>query len=546
MPVTFLAYQRFRPYGSETVQPEQVFLPEKTAFMSTNFTEFLPSAVKWPEVHSQLDAEKHISEFFFREFFEISHLREELRQKKEIMQGKGLSFEKIRWQTYTRSNMFDLNIFPNYYWFCNSLNDFDLLLGSYLRSKISHDFSMRDRAPYDIASTVLRNLSFKEFLDDFQYMDVPHEVIEMKAEDFTKRCIILSGINDETFDEYITKFLECKRFANTDTDIFAGNVNKDFEIEIENIYGTCIYTDHLPKYEVTDAHYKTINIDRSRRVENLYATVTNISDVPGVLTARTSDIDEGSQTLNFSLKPGQAKKIGFTSYIPYRKDFFCIQTFLSNNEYRTYIDAKTSTFIEQGMPFDGVQIIETPPTLHEQGHMVIDNLDDGFSILPVPHKIGLRAAINSLLYGDQPTNTHFASYSITNPPAKWTLSRYQSGFQGHERAFHYIRSGDGSQCVQWETEIIRPGTYEVAYFFPGKNTVSPVQPGKRRWVIEEFHFTIHHANGLTEKNVDMQQQKYGWMSLGIYDFEKGPAKVVLSDKSAGTFVYADMVKFDII
>ncbi|MFC1551637.1 hypothetical protein ACFL6P_03620 [Candidatus Latescibacterota bacterium] len=31
VPVTFLAHQRFRPYPAETVQPEQVFLPEKTA-----------------------------------------------------------------------------------------------------------------------------------------------------------------------------------------------------------------------------------------------------------------------------------------------------------------------------------------------------------------------------------------------------------------------------------------------------------------------------------------------------------------------------------
>ena len=549
VPVSFLAYPRFRPYPPETVQPEQVFIPEKTVFMRTGFEERLPDAMRWHEVQSPLDGEKLVTDEFFRELFWISNARALQRQKSTIMQNKGLSWEKINWKTRIRSNHYDFSIFPNYYWFCNILSvdtvkEYDLLIGAYLRWKVRHFITTRNRFPWDIAAAVLHNCSFEDFLDDPKYIDISHEVIEIKAEESLKMCMALSKIDEQTFDKFVVDFLERNRFVSAEAGMFADEYFDKFGIDIRKIFKQRMTADQQPKYEISDIYGKSFNVLRSGRVYNMYATILNVSDVPGVVSPVTVDIERNVQNELIYLEPGKAVKVGFVSRIPFRNTIR-FTNYLSENEYWSDIDVYPSTKVEEGTPFAGIQFVGSPPTRHEMGHFEIDNLDKGFSVLPAPPEKTLRSKVLFLFAEPKTVNSTFAAYNLKNPPLAWTLSR-KFEFKGYEDGVHYIRAGNGNRSVQWETNIIRPGKYRIQFHVPRKNSLAPPAPGLRRTIVADFHFTIHHDEGVTEKVLDIKQVQRGWRSLGTYEFSKGPAKVVLSDKSDGKFVYADTIKFDII
>jgi hypothetical protein len=274
------------------------------------------------------------------------------------------------------------------------------------------------------------------------------------------------------------------------------------------------------------------------------ATIMNVSDVPGVITFNVWDKEEYEQEKNVFIEPGKAIKVGFISRIPFM-EYMRIEFTMSENSYFDYFRPELKTAKRNEIPFEGVQIVPPPPTQHELGHIEIDNLGDGFSVLPAPPVNNIRTGFLSWFGNAESEKSPFAKYDLKNPPLSWTLTR-NPGFQGTEYGVHYVKSGDGHRCVQWETEIIRPGKYRVQFFIPGKHALAPPAPGLRRQIVEDFHFTIHHAGGVSEFVLDVKQVSSGWRTLGEFEFSKGPAKVILSDKSEGKFVYADTVKFDII
>ena len=180
--------------------------------------------------------------------------------------------------------------------------------------------------------------------------------------------------------------------------------------------------------------------------------------------------------------------------------------------------------------------------MRERGYIEVDNLDEGFTVLPVPEEHGIRATIDSWFAQNRPPAPMFASYRVTDPPESWTLTR-QFRFAGLEYGVHYVKSGDGSRRVRWETDIYIPGTYEVGFYLPLKIILTSPDPSDNMLRVRDMHFTISHAGGDTERVIDVNDAESGWVSLGNYEFVEGPARIVLSNLSDGTFVFADAIRW---
>ena len=60
--------------------------------------------------------------------------------------------------------------------------------------------------------------------------------------------------------------------------------------------------------------------------------------------------------------------------------------------------------------------------------------------------------------------------------------------------------------------------------------------------VEDFHFTIHHEDGVDEVELNAASADAGWNEIGTFYFSEGKAVIELSDKSKGRIVYADAVK----
>ena len=61
--------------------------------------------------------------------------------------------------------------------------------------------------------------------------------------------------------------------------------------------------------------------------------------------------------------------------------------------------------------------------------------------------------------------------------------------------------------------------------------------------VKDFHFTVHHDDGMTEITLDADKTESGWNLLGTFYFSQGKASVGLTDETKGRLVYADAVKW---
>ncbi|MDE0444563.1 MAG: hypothetical protein OXL38_20965 [Gammaproteobacteria bacterium] len=92
----------------------------------------------------------------------------------------------------------------------------------------------------------------------------------------------------------------------------------------------------------------------------------------------------------------------------------------------------------------------------------------------------------------------------------------------------------------FSTEIGRDGRWRLDYHMP--NTQFVMAPGKS---VGSLEITVS-ANGMAEPKTlvfDASAAESGWSAVGTFDLRAGKARVALSDRTDGTHVIADAVRW---
>jgi hypothetical protein len=71
----------------------------------------------------------------------------------------------------------------------------------------------------------------------------------------------------------------------------------------------------------------------------------------------------------------------------------------------------------------------------------------------------------------------------------------------------------------------------------------PGGSGGQPSMMSDFHYLVHHDDGVDEAILDMKNAQNGWALLGTYHVSAGTAEVELTNKSGGRVVFADAVKW---
>ncbi len=96
-------------------------------------------------------------------------------------------------------------------------------------------------------------------------------------------------------------------------------------------------------------------------------------------------------------------------------------------------------------------------------------------------------------------------------------------------------TGDSAGEVEWRPDIPAAGPYEVAVWIPATTAARP----------NNATYTVHHAGGSSQVEIDQAVGEVRWMSLGTYTFAAGTTgRVTLSSTAqAGTYIVADAARF---
>ncbi len=117
---------------------------------------------------------------------------------------------------------------------------------------------------------------------------------------------------------------------------------------------------------------------------------------------------------------------------------------------------------------------------------------------------------------------------------QWKVSR--SAPQFFENGYHHDENSEkGEKTATFSTELKEAGSYEVQFSFPDNPNRASNVP-----------VTVYHQGGETTVTVNQKESKEdgeSFVSLGTFNFPKGTAKVVISNKGANGYVVVDAVQW---
>lgn len=94
-------------------------------------------------------------------------------------------------------------------------------------------------------------------------------------------------------------------------------------------------------------------------------------------------------------------------------------------------------------------------------------------------------------------------------PANWWHDASGIGDGGH-MFWTWNNAGHVDNYADWTPTITNSGHYEVFVFVPHANATT-----------HNAHYTVHHADGQTDRYINQYNYNDAWVSLGIYRFNAG-------------------------
>ena len=572
-PIQFIAHQRDLLLSPETVQPEQILVPEKGIYYinfngvcNINFKKGFEKLRKWSTYQDLTDEElrcKILRIFISYNFFEVYNNRIGLGLQKQIFGeiGKKTSIDFI----------YNFSPYPNYYCFASSFTSekyplFDIILSYYIKSKEEHRenygitfggftaSSVRQFRSSEIELIVrklLTRYTLEQILEDPDYKYFLYYILKIKSETLFTILRTQSGISDNDLNNFIDSYLKSRRFKNIPAEDFLDSLKTDFGIDAAKYFESFQYNNKFANFEIYDA-VRTTFLKDEHETYNYSFTVYNSGDTGGVIQASLGNnyhnelfwLDlSGNVNRWIYLEKNQAKEINmiadkfsewntrgiFVTYNAYNPRLMYIPFEYHDNVRENYI-----------VPQEGEQIVAPPIRNASTDTLIIDDSEKGFEIISQPEQSYLRKYFKNSWIDD----LGILAFSQENLPLQWQKRNGNIFYGQRDKTVCYKKSGKGDARVAWDVNLPSSGGYDIYYYTPSRENFKLMKsPVSTIYTVNDFHLLINDESGDKEVTLDFKDAKDGWTLLGNFMFSSNKAHVVLTDKSKGDLVYADAVKF---
>jgi hypothetical protein len=565
-PIQFYAYDRLWTLGQETVQPEQILLPEKgVLFMAADFRRHHYYLTRFNDMQR---SPKDIQIILLKQFLEEtvngdSYIRSISRSKRsdtgEIPDAAGPFLS-----TLLPSTVPSYNMFPNFYSYTNYVYSedwpiFNISLEKYLNSGIGETLLYNSYSGLTNVETANIELSKDAFTDIFSDPDKTHlayDVLNNKADYLFS--LIKSKAGNEVFEDFLYETLSESRFTPMNSRLFLDRLNSRIGFDLEPHLETWMNERNLPSFLFTDLSCIEFLDDDATRY-NITFTVYNPEPTVGVFSAVFNTTVDNRDRPNPSLAvPIEPMEFYFTLEANQTKDIGIILDFSPwTIHFNTFISQNLPVVIKRVFPkpsfdsdaacFEGERILEQPPLLTEFGDIIVDNEDEGFE---VPKEKPGGILMRKLRVGKSPTDETYIGFRFWIPPDTWKATVHNEFYGLLKHTAYFTKAGSGDSSVSWQVDIPQSGKYDIYYstppFVPLKDSrirVRGERGNRNTAILADHHFRIHHDEGIDETVLNIGETAEEWTYLGSYYLSKGIGKIELTDESKGRIVYADAVKW---
>ena len=554
VPVQFLSHYRPMFLQSESLQPEQVFLPERGILIPSHKAD-----LKRTEKYRSMFARYHPLRYdgiksyvlggtllsIFSDMYPVglSFIAREIAREKRMLTSAKL-FAHIQ-----PSFLYNYNLYPMFYTFSSDFSSekyplFDLLMGNYMRLRMSRGSDTIGVNSIRVnRSIITKDMMTQKTLSEWLYSGEKRfaisELMTFKAEELFKTIEYFSG--KDSIEPFVNEYVVSHRYKPKTGDDFIASLESRFDINYQKYYDQITDISDFPFFIVSDVKREKVIVSdtRNRKSNEVYRvnlSIYNKGSDGGIISCYKSGI-----TMSVYLDAQQAKRVGFI-VDTFSSPYIHFKTYNARNKKISRIFVMDETMRDSDDFIIGEVIIDPPPP--EPGIIVDDN-DPGFSIIDN----GKKNLLIRLFDLDRTSEYEFYYYNVKKIPVRWTQAldeceNLPTDFYSRlMTTVHYVKSGKGTKKVQWETDIPERGKYDVLFYTPQNKKFNLWSFEGASSAVKDFHFTVNHDDGASELIEDVSRNKDRWLNLGTFYFSKGPASVILSDESKGKLVYADAVKW---
>jgi len=564
-PVQYISFPRLWTENRETVQPEMVLLPERGMMMpGADFRNSLRNENRRMERSNQVVTPAEMQARIFRRFVTSTLVSSDMR-------GRGDDDEMA-------SIPHDFLVYPNYYAFVNYIHSeqwplLHIALEAYLSKRMENPMAqMRSRMFSGLSDDEKVNLALMEknlveLLADPDKSDLIHTVLKSKGNYlFT---MLESELGTEPFNIFLNDLLKKFKFKSLDADHFLRMLQDQYQVDFKSRIEEWYSSRDLPGFFISNiTGYEVLDEDRKRY--QVMFTVTNQGDAEGLLVASFRmggggrgmgrgggyfgmGGPGGAETVEriISVSANQSKVVGIVLDVMPR--FMTINTMISQNLPSSINEMFEKFELKRNIdPFDGERLLDQPPVFTNANEIIVDNEDPGFQAVNPESQSLLKKLLNITHKEEE----KYVGIRYWRPSAKWQATTDSDYHGGLVKSAHFVRSGSGDKEVVWQAVLPRIGNYDVYCY----NTTTRMMRGRgggvgprdgggpggdrqRGGSSGQYHYLVHHDDGIDEVLLDLQNAEDGWNFLGTFYISSDTAKVELTNESENRIVLADAVKW---
>ena len=568
-PIQFKTYDR--PWGTtpETVQPEQVLVPEKGLYLQgldfRRMNYYMNRGAERSGRHRDPeDMQKNMLNQFLRNSIGGSGMARNQGRVFRRSMGRSFSLQRIAFSMLTSFDQVqDYSMFPMFYGLPGNISStrwpvLGMAFEDYMRKRLETNmggfFSMvMGPTPEEEASFTLEKHPLAEVLTDQEFSAFRQDALGAKS-DFLFG-LVESEAGEKEFKEFTKEFLEAHRFTDIQADVLLDSINSRYGFELQGRLDNWLNECRMPSFLFGNTDCREV-LDGNQTRYQVSLQVSNTGDEEGLLSL-TSRAERGGgpggrggpppgaggpggkQEPNlFRIAPGATMELYLL--LDESPSMLDVDTYLSKNIPASLNFRLGEPVVDHDVePFEGVRQLDEPLDVQEPGSIVVDNEDPGFTIM----KSVSEGKLKKMLARQDSANGQYQGLYFWNPPRRWTATVYSDFFGTYRHSARYIRAGSGDNRVTWTASIPKSGQYDV-YYHATKIEAPWMRRGRGgQSFIDDFNFTVYHDDGEEQVEFDAANEETGWVLLNTWYFSEGKAVVELSDRSKGRMVYADAVKW---
>lgn len=540
VPIQFTLDKHIWSISSDAVQPEMIFYTEKGVILEeTDFKK----------------RKKRTERRMNRNKEEVTPTELQSRILKRFARGNFMA-NYSEWYMFNRMDRNTLSLFPNYLTFTTSLNSsrwpaLNLSLQAYLKDRYSNPISSNRWFFMDLSKDEKINLELKKSsLKDYSKLSRKNETDDdeislyelILAKGDYLFSVFRARYGDEEFNSVLDEFISQNQHSSFNLIGFDSVMQQRFGESIIDEVNQWYYGQTLPgfmvkgleTYKVRDGEYTKYQIKLK---------IANPEDADGIVTINIDLFDPNQKnnsddppdfTKKIFIPAGTAKEIGFVfSTEPVRMNLYThISLNLPNN---LIYDFGSFDEVRKTKIFDDIVDCDLFDNVLVDGEYIVDNEDSLFTYTQSNKVSYLKRLVNE----NQDQEYEYSGIRYWNPPTDWRQV-LRSGFHGkYVRSAIYTRSGRDDRIATWTGPMEKEGYYDVYCH------VEKINMNRRRRETKksDYNFRVYHEGGVENINLTDGDMENGWNYLGTYFITPSTAKVELSNKSVGSMVFADAVKW---